>query len=91
MSVLSAETEQAFSMELLAMIDNYIKARDRPHQRVLGLMTAEQVKHELDVSHSTLLRWEELGLKRYSPPLEDSRKVFYKVSDILIFLGVDDD
>lgn len=52
-------------------------------------MTAQQVKEELGIKSKTLARWEKAGLKRYRPPLEDTRKVFYKVSDILIFLGVD--
>ncbi|VTY27875.1 Uncharacterised protein [Streptococcus parasanguinis] len=52
-------------------------------------MTAKQLKDELNVTDNTLKRWEENGLKRYQPPLEDTRKVYYKVSDILIFLGVE--
>lgn len=28
------------------------------------------------------------GLLRYQPPVEDTRKVYYRVSDILAFLGV---
>ena len=50
-------------------------------------MTAKQLKDELDIKDNTLKRWEENGLKRYQPPLEDTRKAYYKVSDILIFLG----
>ena len=27
--------------------------------------------------------------KRYQPPVEDTRKVYYRISDILAFLGVE--
>lgn len=52
-------------------------------------MIAKQLKNELNVTDNTLKRWEEKGLKCYQPPLEDTRKAYYKVSDILIFLGVE--
>ena len=42
----------------------------------------------LEIEYKTLKRWENNGLRRYQPPLEDTRKVFYRVSDILQFLGV---
>jgi len=34
-------------------------------------------------------KWEEAGLRRYQPPLEDTRKIYYRVSDVLKFLGVE--
>lgn len=49
----------------------------------------KQLKMNFNVTDNTLKRWEEKGLKRYQPPLEDTRKAYYKVSDILIFLGVE--
>ena len=54
-------------------------------------MTAQQVMTELDIKYKTLQRWEKAGLRRYQPPLEDTRKVFYRVSDILLFLGVNNE
>ena len=53
-------------------------------------MSAVEVRKELGIKANTLKRWEMAGLRRYQPPLEDTRKVFYKIKDILIFLGVDD-
>ncbi|HEM4500925.1 TPA: XRE family transcriptional regulator, partial [Streptococcus suis] len=50
---------------------------------------AQQVKDELGIKDKTLKRWEDNGLRRYQPPLEDTRKIFYRVSDILVFLGVE--
>ncbi|MDU6561614.1 MAG: MerR family transcriptional regulator, partial [Streptococcus sp.] len=48
----------------------------------------QQVMDELEVSYNTLKRWEEAGLKRYQAPVEGTRKVYYRKSDILAFLGV---
>ena len=86
---LSKESEQELSQGVLTLIDTFLKSQDKVFQKSLGLMTAKQLKDELDIRDNTLKRWEENGLKRYQPPLEDTRKVYYKVSDILIFLGVE--
>lgn len=76
--------------EILKAINAFLNIHDRPKPRILGLMTAQQVMEELGIKQKTLYSWERAGLKRYQPPIEDTRKVFYKVSDILIFLGVDE-
>ena len=74
-------------------ITDYVKfladARDAVYRLNNDQATAKQLKDELNVTDNTLKRWEEKGLKRYQPPLEDTRKAYYKVSDILIFLGVE--
>ncbi|MGQ7480624.1 XRE family transcriptional regulator, partial [Streptococcus suis] len=64
-------------------------AREKVKPRTLGLITAQQVKDELGIKDKTLKRWEDNGLRRYQPPLEDTRKIFYRVSDVLKFLGVE--
>lgn len=86
---LSKESEQELSQGVLTLIDTFLKSQDKVFQKSLGLMTAKQLKDELDIKDNTLKRWEENGLKRYHSPLEDTRKAYYKVSDILIFLGAD--
>ncbi|MGQ7453856.1 XRE family transcriptional regulator [Streptococcus suis] len=86
---LSRESEQDLTHGLLDMVGKYLEAREKVKPRILGLMTAEQLKNELDIEYKTLQRWEKNGLKRYQPPIEDTRKIFYRVSDILIFLGVE--
>lgn len=75
--------------EILKAINAFLNIHDSPKPRILGLMTAQQVMEELGIKQKTLYSWERAGLKRYQPPIEDTRKVFYKVSDILIFLGVE--
>ncbi|HFU3983582.1 TPA: XRE family transcriptional regulator [Streptococcus suis] len=87
---LTSQSETDLKMSILELIGNYLEVREKVKPRILGLMTAEQLKSELDIEYKTLQRWEKHGLRRYQPPLEDTRKIFYRVSDILIFLGVED-
>lgn len=86
---LSKESEQDLTQGVLELVGSYLEAREQIPPRLLGLITAQQVKDELGIKDKTLKRWEDNGLRRYQPPLEDTRKIFYRVSDILIFLGVE--
>lgn len=86
---LSKESEQDLTHGVLELVGHYLEAREQPQPRLLGLITAQQVQDELGIKYKTLKRWEDNGLRRYQPPLEDTRKVFYRVSDLLIFLGVE--
>lgn len=86
---LSKESEQDLTHGVLELVGNYLEARKQTPPRLLGLITAQQVQDELGIKYKTLKRWEDKGLRRYQPPLEDTRKVFYRVSDVLIFLGVE--
>lgn len=86
---LSKESEQDLTQGVLELVGSYLEAREQTPPRLLGLITAQQVKEELGIKYKTLQRWEQAGLRRYQPPLEDTRKVFYKINDILVFLGVE--
>ena len=85
---LSKESEQDLTQGVLELVGSYLEAREQTPPRLLGIITAQQAMDELEVSYNTLKRWEEAGLKRYQAPVEDTRKVYYRVSDILAFLGV---
>ena len=87
---LSRESEQDLAHGILEVVERYLEARDTVKPRLTGLITAQEVMDELDIKYKTLQKWEGAGLRRYQPPLEDTRKVYYKVTDILKFLGVDD-
>lgn len=89
MATFSREFEIGLKTDLLETVGKYLAEREKIPQTVTGLMTAQQVKDELGIKTNTLKRWEGAGLKRYQAPLEDTRKVFYKVNDILVFLGVE--
>lgn len=86
---LSKESEQELTHGVLDLVENYLGARDTIKPRLTGLISAQVAMEELDIKYKTLQKWENAGLRRYQPPLEDTRKVYYKVSDILNFLGVE--
>ena len=86
---LSKESEQELAHGVLDLVENYLGARDTIKPRLTGLSSAQVAMEELDIKYKTLQKWENAGLRRYQPPLEDTRKVYYKVSDILNFLGVE--
>ena len=86
---LSKESEQELAHGVLDLVENYLGARDTIKPRLTGLISAQVAMEALDIKYKTLQKWENAGLKRYQPPLEDTRKVYYKVSDILNFLGVE--
>ena len=76
--------------KILEAIDRYLKNREKAPQRLTGLISAQEVMDELDVKYKTLQKWEKAGLRRYQPPLEDTRKTYYKVAEICKFLGVEE-
>ena len=86
---LSKESEQELAHGVLDLVENYLGARDTIKPRLTGLISAQVAMEELDIKYKTLQKWENAEQRRYQPPLEDTRKVYYKVSDILNFLGVE--
>lgn len=86
---LSRESEDSLKTELLALVASFLKSYTKPKPKILGLITQDELRTDLSVSFNTLQRWEQAGLKRYLPPIEGTRTVFYKIDDILIFLGVE--
>ena len=88
MAWLSKEAENEIKKEVAASVTTFLNNYTKPEPRLLGLITQTDLKKELGIDYNTLRKWEDNGLPRYIPPLEDTRKVFYRVSDILQFLGV---
>ncbi|MBJ7541592.1 hypothetical protein JG537_07690 [Streptococcus sp. SL1232] len=86
---LSRESEDSLKTELLALVASFLKSYTKPKPKILGLITQDELRTDLSVSFNTLQRWEQAGLKRYMPPIEGTRTVFYKIDDILLFLGVE--
>ena len=86
---LSKESEHDLTHGILEVVEKYLEVRDRIKPRLTGLISAQEAMIELDIKYKTLQRWEDAGLRRYQPPLEDTRKIYYKINDILIFLGAD--
>ena len=86
---LSRESEQDLVHGILEVVERYHEARDKLKPRLTGLISAQEVMDELDIKYMTRQKWEKAGLRRYHPPLEDTRKVYYKITDIWKFLGVE--
>ncbi len=53
---------------------------------IFGIVTQKELLALLDISPNTLKSWEKKGLPRLEPPIEGTRTVYYKLSDILNFL-----
>lgn len=86
---LSKESEYELTHGVLELVENYLEARDILKPRLTGLISAQEAMAELDIKYKTLKKWEDAGLRRYHPPLEDTRKIYYRISDLLKFLGVE--
>lgn len=89
MNLLSSEAEKQIINEvskIASTYDAFYKKADIP---VTGLISQQKVQNEFEIDYKTLLKWEKYGLKRYIPPIENSRKVYYKITDVMAFLGVE--
>ena len=86
---LSKESEESLKMEVLKLVSGFLKSYTKPKPKTLGLIAQDELLADLSVSFNTLQRWEQAGLKRYMRPIEGTRTVFYKIDDVLLFLGVE--
>ena len=87
MGTFSTEFEQG----LLDRIDELSKKKlelERRLQKQTGLMSARELKKELDITGATLTSWVKKGLKVYQPPFESSKKQYFRVSDVINVLTV---
>ncbi len=88
MQIFSEELER----ELLQTIENYIDKRLELERQELDnwdLIPRKVLMEKLNISPVTMLEWEKKGLKQYQPPFESSKKVYYRKSDVYIFLGIE--
>ena len=70
--------------QLSILIDLIIDKRDSKPS--LGILTQKELLEQLNIAPNTLKSWELKGLKRLEPPIEGTRTVYYKVSDVIRFL-----
>ena len=89
--LLSKDSEKELKTGILNLIQGFLQSYFKPKPRILGLIIKEELQEELSISSNTLARWEKAGLKRYMPPVEGTRLIYYKINDVLRFLGADDD
>lgn len=86
---LSRESENSLKMEVLKLVSGFLKSYTKPKPKTLGLITQDELQTELNIKYGTVKRWEDAGLKRYMPPIKGTRTVFYKIDDVLLFLGAE--
>ena len=87
--ILSQEAELALLGRIEHLINDYLShAMLSPHSDSFGLIQQKELIKELGISLVTLHEWERWGLTRYCPPIEGTRKVFYKKSDVMKFLSI---
>lgn len=82
------ETLQQIKLEkienLLQLLVNLIDKKNDPSS--LEIITQKELLKELSISPNTLKTWEQKGLPRLEPPIEGTRTVYYKRTDVLKFL-----
>ncbi len=87
MQLLSKEAE----INLLNMLNDHLEKRyelDRKKDDTFDLIARHDVIKKLEVTGTTLNNWEKLGLRVYQSPFENSKKIYYRKSDIYNFLSV---
>lgn len=52
-----------------------------------GIYTQKELLALLSISPNTLKSWENKGLKRLEPPIENTRTVYYCIDDLIKFLS----
>ena len=87
---LSKESENELTHGILEVVERYLEARETLPPRLTKLISRNELKEELKISDNTLSKWESQGLRRYQPPDEGSRMIYYLVTDIWKFLGVEE-
>lgn len=88
-NLLSNETEQALVSGILGKVGTYLE-RYEGLENPLGIISQREATERLEITYPTIRRWEARGLKRYTPPIADTKTVYYKVTDLLAFLGVNE-
>lgn len=82
------ETLQQMKLEkienLLQILVNLIDKKNDSSN--LEIITQKELLKELNISPNTLKTWEQKGLPRLEPPIEGTRTVYYKRTDVLKFL-----
>lgn len=88
MQLLSREAE----LELLEKVDKHLEQRlkiELKNNDGWDLIARPELIKKLGISGTTLNNWEKYGLKPYQSPFENSKKIYYRKSDVYNFLSVD--
>lgn len=88
MGTFSVEFEQGLLDRVDKLADKKLELERKLHNKT-GLISAKELKDELDISGATLSNWIKTGLKVYQTPFESSKKQYFRVLDVINFLSVD--
>lgn len=86
MEILSKEIQlqglQLFKQTLETLVE-----LEKQRSSKLDLISRKELMDLLGISATTLDNWESLGLRRYQP-MDGAKKVFYRPSDVYLFLAI---
>lgn len=88
MQLLSREAE----LELLEKVGDHLAKRmelEKQRDDNWDLTSRTDLLKKLGISGTTLNNWEKEGLKQFQSPFENSKKIYYRKSDVYNFLAVD--
>ena len=92
MSIFDKEFIKSLAREIarpiLEAIQDFLKLQDGNKHSQTGLIPQSVVLKELDIDWGTLETWRKKGLKKYEPPIEKTRKVYYDKDEIRKFLSL---
>ena len=87
MEVLSKEIQLEGLKELKQALNTLVEL-EKQRTSKLDLISRKELMEILDISATTLDNWEKIGLKRYQTPMDGAKKVFYRPSDVYLFLAI---
>lgn len=87
MEVLSKEIQLEGLKELKQALNTLVEL-EKQRTSKLDLISRKELMELLDISATTLDNWEKIGLKRYQTPMDGAKKVFYRPSDVYLFLAI---
>ncbi|TWS94851.1 MULTISPECIES: MerR family transcriptional regulator [unclassified Streptococcus] len=83
------KTNEHIKLNQIEQLLNYLITLIQTQQQELksnGLVTQKELLKILNISPNTLKSWENTGLRRLEPPIENTRTVYYKMEDVINYL-----
>ncbi|HEL9633617.1 hypothetical protein HO542_02790 [Streptococcus suis] len=74
-------------LKIQELLEVLIELQKKNATKQLPILTQKELLQQLQISPNTLRSWELRGLPRLEPPIESTRTVFYKISDVIDFLS----
>lgn len=85
MGTFSPEFEQGLLDRIDLLSDKKLELEIQLRNKT-GFISDDELAKEWNVTKTTLWNWRKLGLKSYTPPIANSKKRFYRITDCIKFL-----